>query len=274
MTSASRDDDLTLDAFSYGGGVQSTAALVLAATGRLDCRLFLFANVGEDSETPETLEYVRSVSMPYAAANGVEVVELHPTRFGKPETLKALLLDPSRRSLPIPARGTNGGPVGRRACTRDFKIRVVDRELRGRGFTRAKPARVGLGISVDEAERANSRPTDGGNRTVYPLLTLGLSRGDCLNVIEAAGLPAPGKSACYFCPFTRLSEWSTMRETQPERFAAAAELERAIGDKQVALGRDRVFLTRYKGPLEEVVQSQLTLDSELDDNCEGGFCFT
>ncbi|WP_254897837.1 hypothetical protein [Kitasatospora sp. NA04385] len=32
--------------FSFGGGVQSTAALVLAAQGRIDYRTFLFANVG------------------------------------------------------------------------------------------------------------------------------------------------------------------------------------------------------------------------------------
>lgn len=42
-------------AFSYGGGVQSTAALVLAAQGIIDYPLFLFSNVGDDSEHPGTL---------------------------------------------------------------------------------------------------------------------------------------------------------------------------------------------------------------------------
>jgi 3'-phosphoadenosine 5'-phosphosulfate sulfotransferase (PAPS reductase)/FAD synthetase len=46
--------------FSYGGGVQSTAALVLAAQGVIDYHTFLFANVGEDSENPDTLAYVRA----------------------------------------------------------------------------------------------------------------------------------------------------------------------------------------------------------------------
>lgn len=35
-----------LTVFSFGGGVQSTAALVLAAQGELDCSTFLFANGG------------------------------------------------------------------------------------------------------------------------------------------------------------------------------------------------------------------------------------
>ena len=33
---------------SYGGGVQSTALIVLAATGRIHADAALFANVGDD----------------------------------------------------------------------------------------------------------------------------------------------------------------------------------------------------------------------------------
>ncbi len=51
---------------SYGGGVQSTALLVLAAQGRIDFKTFLFCNVGDDSENPETLEYVRQIAIPFA----------------------------------------------------------------------------------------------------------------------------------------------------------------------------------------------------------------
>lgn len=40
---------MVLKAFSFDGGVQSTAALVLAAQGKPDYRTFLFCNVGDDS---------------------------------------------------------------------------------------------------------------------------------------------------------------------------------------------------------------------------------
>jgi len=53
---------MVLKAFSFGGGVQSTAALVLAAQGRIDYHTFLFCNVGEDSENPDTLTYVQEVA--------------------------------------------------------------------------------------------------------------------------------------------------------------------------------------------------------------------
>ena len=45
---------MTLRVFSYGGGVQSTAALVLASQHKIDFKTFLFCNVGDDSENPAT----------------------------------------------------------------------------------------------------------------------------------------------------------------------------------------------------------------------------
>lgn len=262
---------MSVRAFSFGGGVQSTAALVLASRGEINFRTFLFSNVGDDSERDETITFVRDVAMPYAKGAGIELVELSPTRSGSPITLLKLLEDPDRRSIAIPARGSNGGPVVPRSCTRDFKIRVVDRELRSRGASKKNPAVVGLGISLDEYQRATNR--DGDNHVVeYPLLDLQLTREDCKRIIADAGLPVPPKSACWFCPFTRLAEWREMRERRPERFDRAVQLERTIGDKQVALGRSRVYLTRYKGPLDEVVDEQTSLD--FDDGCESGYCMT
>jgi len=53
-----------LRVFAYGGGIQSTAALVLAAAGRINFPVFLFANVGEDSEHPATLAYLHHTARP------------------------------------------------------------------------------------------------------------------------------------------------------------------------------------------------------------------
>src|SRR2546421_4325332 len=65
-----------LKVFSFGGGVQSTAALVLAAQGIIDYRVFLFCNVGEDSENPETLRYFSEYARPYAQAHGLYLQEI------------------------------------------------------------------------------------------------------------------------------------------------------------------------------------------------------
>src|SRR5215469_5532619 len=117
--------------FSYGGGVQSTAALVLAAQGGIDYRTFLFCNVGNDSEHPATLTYVHDVAMPYAKAHKLELIELQRTwqvgdRAGQPVTLYGQLMKSGSRTIGIPVRMSNGAP-GNRSCTIDFKIEVVDR---------------------------------------------------------------------------------------------------------------------------------------------------
>ena len=45
-------------AFSFGGGVQSMACLVLAAERKIDMPLFIFANTGDKAESPDTLAYI------------------------------------------------------------------------------------------------------------------------------------------------------------------------------------------------------------------------
>src|SRR2546430_9402969 len=158
-----------LRVFSYGGGVQSTAALVLAAQGHIDFRTFLFSNVGDDSEDPKTIRYVHEVAMPFAERHGIELHELHRVRRdGTIETLYGRLTRPGSRSLPIPVRMSNGAP-GTRSCTADFKIRVIASWLKRRGATVEQPATVAVGISLDETHRAHNRREIGWGRAVYPL---------------------------------------------------------------------------------------------------------
>lgn len=191
---------------SYGGGVQSTALLVLAARNRIDFRTFVMANVGDDSEDPRTLDYVRNVAVPYAAAHGIALHVLDRVkRDGTTETLWGRLMREGSRSLPIPVRMDNGAP-GNRSCTADFKIKVTGRWAKQHGATPENPAVVGIGISRDEIARANNRRCEPHERIVYPLIGLGeetglmLSRQDCAALIGAEGLPVPPKSSCFFCP--------------------------------------------------------------------------
>ncbi|WP_444961510.1 phosphoadenosine phosphosulfate reductase [Nocardiopsis sp. M1B1] len=260
---------------SYGGGVQSTALLVLAAQRRIDYRIFLFANVGDDSEHPATLEYLRQVAAPFAAKHGLEIKQLAKTRRdGTTETLMGQLIKPEARSIPIPVRMHNGAP-GRRACTADFKIKVVGRWLRTQGVTAAAPADVAIGISLDEIHRANRRRAEEYERIEYPLLDLGLRRADCEQIISEAGLPVPPKSACFFCPFKTVGSWRQQRLEEPELFAKSVRLEKVINERRRLLGRDEVFLSRYGRPLDEAIAVP---DSQVVDNetaaCDSGWCMT
>jgi hypothetical protein len=201
--------------------------LVLAAQNRLPYRTFLFANVGDDSEHPATLAYLRDVAIPYAARHGLELIRLaRKRRDGSTETLMERLKRPESRSIPIPVRMANGAP-GRRSCTADFKIKVIGRWIRDHGATADAPAVVAIGISVDEIHRANRRRAERHELIAYPLLDLGLNRAGCEMVIREAGLPIPPKSACFFCPFKPVQGWRQLREDEPGLFAEARSPGRA-----------------------------------------------
>ena len=266
--------------FSFGGGVQSVACLALAAADRIPYRTFLFANVGDDSEHPATLAYLETYAKPYAAAHGLALIELHRTRRdGSTETLYGRLTKPGSRSLPIPVRMSNGAP-GTRSCTADFKIRVVGKWLKQHGATAENPATVGVGISLDEIERANTRRQEPYERIDYPLLPLGLRRADCYRIITGAGLPVPPKSACWFCPYHRPTTWADMRRDEPELFERSCQLEALLIERRATLGKDPVYLTRYGRPLARAIPGgQLTIFDAFDPDgedalCDSGRCFT
>jgi hypothetical protein len=263
--------------FSFGGGVQSMSALVLAAERRIDFPLFVFANVGDDSERKATLRYVEEYAKPYAADHGIELVEVQRIRRdGTVETLHGRLTRPGSRSLPIPVRMSNGAP-GTRSCTADFKIKVVGKEMKRRGANKDNPATIGIGISVDEIHRANNRIVDPHERIVYPLLDLGLRRIDCQRIIRDAGLPVPPKSSCYFCPFHRPETWHDMRREEPEEFEKACQLEDLLNERRDELGKDHVYLTRFNKPLREAIPDGvdlLPMFDEADGLCDSGWCMT
>lgn len=255
---------------SYGGGVQSTALLVLAAQGRIDFETFLFSNTGDDSEHPDTLRYVRDIAIPYAEQHGIEVVELRKTRKGEKDTIRQAL---SRGRMVIPVRRSKDGPPMSRSCTADWKVDVIAKELKRRGATKENPATVALGISVDEIQRAKPGvdPRNPAQFRVYPLLDLGLHRRDCMDLIAAAGLPVPPKSSCFFCPFHDIEAWRKLKRETPDLFEQAVGLEAEMSAK-TSDGRP-VFLTRSGIPLDEAIDDQLVLDG-LGDDCDSGWCFT
>lgn len=255
-------------AFSYGGGVQSTAALVLAARGDIDFPLFLFANVGDDSENPATLTYVDTIAKPYAQEHGIELVELCKT-----DTLMQRI-QRSKTSVPIPVRMSGSGAIGTRQCTQRFKMAPIAAELKRRGATKAIPATLGLGISLDEFQRMRSEAPFAHERLAYPLIERSMDRQDCLNVIVREGLPTPPKSSCYFCPFHAAVQWRDLRREQPDLFAKAVELERTLNERRRALGKDAVWLSAALRPLDEAFadDGQLSLFDDAPSCDIGGYC--
>lgn len=264
-----------LRVFSFGGGVQSTATLVLQAQGKLSnpYDVFVFANVGNDSENPKTIDYIEQYAKPYAEKHGIRFVEV-----AHKETLKAYLYR-TKSSVPIPARmGGNGAP-GNRSCTQDFKIAVVDRWIKQQKITYCV---IGLGISMDEAHRMRDQQWHDRfgkkkfgflKKRDYPLIDLRLRRENCRQLVVEAGLPSPPKSSCWFCPFHRHGEWLEMKRNDPELFQQVVDLEHHINETRNLLGKDQIFIHPRLIPIENAVGDQLPMFPEFDmDMCESGYC--
>lgn len=260
-----------LRVFNNGGGVQSTAALVLAARGEIDFHIFIHANVGADSENPDTVRYINEVHKPFAAAHGIEFIEIAYTKRdgSQPTLLDRIHATPN--SVPIPMMGIGGMPLSR-TCTADYKIRPIAKWLKRRGATAANPAMSGLGISVDEFQRMRTDSGIAWQRLEYPLIDLRLTRDDCKRIVAEAGLPPAPKSSCWFCPFHRRKTWQEMHDRQPELFTQAVEIERYLSAKSTTRGKPPLFLTGYAIPLDQVIAGNQS--DMFDDNCESGYCHT
>jgi len=264
------------DCVSYGGGVQSTALLVMAARKMIDYPLFIFANTGDDSEHPDSLDYVRNIATPYAKEHGIEVVEV--ARKG-PTLMQAAMGEGEATSsnFPLPFYGS-GGPLNR-TCTAKWKIHTVGQELRARGHSAKNPAHVALGISVDEFQRAKGEGYQDPKFKIqilhYPLLQHGLTRHDCHDLIADEGLPQPGKSSCFFCPYHSKLKWQHLRVTRPDLFEKSVQLERRYQQRLEEKGAPKQWISAA-GP-----RSGMTLDVAINDQPElfgdedcGGYCHT
>ncbi len=171
--------------------------------------------------------------------------------------------------------GTHG--MGRRQCTREYKIDVIQRAIRERlGYAPKQRMRhevdVIIGISIDEVSRMKpSRLAWQTNR--FPLIDeLEWSRADCIDYVRQIGMGTPPKSACYVCPYRSNESWKQLKREEPEAFAKAVEFEQAIQKRKAELKfKGTPYLHSRRQPLDQIDFVAIAPDNrELFDNeCEG-----
>lgn len=275
---------MNIRTFGFGGGVQSMGALVLAVHGKIEYQTFLFCHTGDDSEDPATLDYLERYAKPYAAAHGIDLIEIRYTRKrdgAQPTIYQAI--QSGRDIIPMYTAMTTTKNAKRkgeaihlsRTCTADWKAAVAAKWQKKHGATAENPGVHGLGISVDEFERMKNYSGFAWQVLSYPLVDMRLTRQDLMNIIEREGLPVPPKSACYFCPFHSVNTWRVMRDTRPELFQKAVELEREANARRAAKGHAPAYLNRRLVPIEQAIAGrQESLFDELENSCESGYCMT
>ncbi|MFT3773024.1 MAG: phosphoadenosine phosphosulfate reductase [Minicystis sp.] len=178
--------------------------------------LVLFADTG--GEKPETYAY-EAVMQRWLASVGfppVTTVKLGTVngKLGTYSTLEENCL--VNHTLPSLA-------FGYKSCSLKWKVAPMDRFVEGwppaieawtagRKVTRA----IGYDAGPKDAKRAWNIAEDDRYEYVYPLREWGWGRDRCAAEIEAAELPVPPKSACFFCPATKPDELAVLIDQHPE----------------------------------------------------------
>ena len=235
---------------SYGGGVQSTALVVLAMQRGWRIDEIIHVDL-LDAEAPNTREYVKYFANWLWETHRRGITILQRDLYGD------MLANP--QFTPAPWRAADGSFMLKRQCTRQYKVEPIRRYLYDK-YKREK-IRLMLGISVDEFYRMR----DSGFKrieNVYPLVDERLTRNDCRAILERAGLATPPKSSCWFCPYRSARSQAELIRQYPALREMAVELERRINDERRARGKDEI-----------VVLKADTL-SDQSDFCEEGFCDT
>jgi hypothetical protein len=134
------------------------------------------------------------------------------------------------------------GPMGA-PCTGHLKKRVRH------GIERPDDVQV-FGYTVEEANRADRfRDQNPGIDLWCPLIDAGLTKDDCLAMVDRAGIALPAmyllgyrNNNCIGCPKGGMGYWNKIRRDFPDVFTRMAELERDIGASVLRVDGDHLWL--------------------------------
>lgn len=230
--------------WSSGGGIQSTAIAVLICQGRLPKPdLSLMVDCGYESA--KTYEYIRAVTIPKLAAVGVDFHLVPSTRY----TSVDLMSKDGHCNIPAFRKNPDGSVSHLSThCNGSWKNYVTKKFVRENGIDRFQHW---LGISTDEARRARKVSSVKYIELRYPLIELGLSRADCVQLIKDAGWPVPIRTSCIMCPQRTMFEWLRLKVECPDDFDAACQIE-----DEIRAVDPSVFLTSKCRPLREILAGE------------------
>lgn len=92
----------------------------------------------------------------------------------------------------------------------------------------------------------------------YPLRLAGINRARCREIIVAAGLPVPPKSACFFCPAMHKEEIERLAVVDPEYYKLAIAMEALYRGGHHFRGDDFWTIKAKNKETNEVVKFECT----------------
>jgi hypothetical protein len=253
---------------SYGGGVNSTAMAIAFVQRGLPLDIICFSDTG--GERPETLAYIERFSEWLQSKGYPKVEHLRYTdKDGNRLTLEENCLN--KEILPSLS-------YGYKKCSLRWKVGPLDKyhnnndlaqECWERGYKVIKLLGydAGEGRRVDWADEEDDKYEYG-----FPLYHLGLNRRGCEDLIEEAGLPSPGKSACFFCPATKKHEIKALANDHPDLMERAIQMEEnAMENLKTIKGLGRSF--SWKKFLEADAKQQELFPDPTRGTTPGCMCW-
>jgi hypothetical protein len=235
-------DKKSIRVLSLGAGVQSSTLAMLAENGEIPRPDFaVFADTQREPE--HVLDYLRYLQ------SRIKSFPIYIATAGD--------LGEAPQKVPFFLKHADGKVgMGWRQCTADYKIKVVNKEIRRiLGYIPRQRMKhhvhVQIGISTEEMERMKL-PWEKWKTHEWPLIELGMSRKDCLSYYEKNKLPPPPRSACYFCPYKSNSEWRDLRDSYPNDWAKAVAYDQYLRDNPKTNCKGQQFLHRSCVPLAHV----------------------
>lgn len=162
----------------------------------------------------------------------------------------------------------------RRHCTRDYKVRQLEKEVRRllgyrKGQRMKHRAEALLGISTDEASRMKDSRTWWVTLR-YPLIDAGMSREDCLRYHDEVGVVRARKSSCVYCPYHSMAFWRDLRDHEPEEWDRAVKFDQQIRDMSAAGIEKPCYLASALKPLTELTEEDFgDASNGFINECEG-----
>jgi len=260
-----------LEVWCCGGGRQSCAIAVAIIQGKLPKPdLAVMADTGRERFT--TIPYLSKYVIPGLEAVGVKLEIVKASEWGY---YGERYVDGSG-DLMLPVYTLENGIAGKNMpdCSGAWKRDTINHWLsKTHGITRSQFCKwIGFSRSPKElirASRMQKSVKEGGKKSRFPLIELGLNTYECLQLVKAHGWPEPKVSACWMCPNLKDSE----------------RIELSDEEKRLAIEFDREVRAQFPGsflhgechPLEEIELSRsndLFTDTNLKaDGCETGGCF-
>ena len=156
------------------------------------------------------------------------------------------------------------GAMGRRQCTREYKVDPLRRKMRELVGKRGH-VEVCIGISLDEAHRMKPARNEWQHHT-WPLIDLRMTRADCLVWMERAGYPRPPKSSCLGCPYHSDQQWQEIKQV-PVEWADVIQVDQAI--RVTPKMRLHQFMHRSCKPIDQVEFVNEAQTDMFGNECEG-----